>query len=235
MSHMNPRSIRLTLLVVLLLLLSPFAQAAEPFFVNPAQVNLAAMLAPPPAVGSPVQQAEIKRLLALQSSRTPEEAAFALADAERSVLRFADVLGPNFTEEKCPKTIALFTAARKNTDAIVNPAKALFHRPRPYVASGEIHPCLPKPNNDSYPSGHSTFASQTAVLLTNMVPEKQAEIFARAELYRDNRMIGGVHYPSDIEAGRISGTVAAALLLQDAAFKTELEEAKKETRGALGM
>ena len=223
------------LLVLLLLLLSPLARAAEAPFVNPAQIHLATLLAPPPAVGSPEQQAELRQLLALQDSRTPEQAAFALADAERSVLRFADVLGPGFTAEKCPKTLALFKKATHNADAVVNPAKASWNRPRPYVASAEIHPCVPRPDNAAYPSGHSTFASLAAVLLTAMLPEKQAEIFARAELFRNNRLIGGAHYPSDVEAGRIAGTVVAAFLLQDAAFQAELAEAKKEMRGALGM
>ena len=62
MPLMNPRSMRLVL-AVLLLFLSPYAQAAEHFFVNPAQITLAAMLAPPPAQGSPVQQAELKQIL----------------------------------------------------------------------------------------------------------------------------------------------------------------------------
>jgi len=235
MHSLKRLTMRRAFFVILLLLLPQYVLAAEAFFVNPDQINMTALLAPPPVVGSPVQQAEIQQLLALQNSRTPEQAAFAQADAERSVFRFADVFGPAFTAEKCPKTLVLFTKARKNADAIIDPAKAFWNRPRPYVSSADIHPCVPKPDNASYPSGHSTFASMTAVLLTAMVPEKQTEIFARAGLYRDNRLIGGAHYPSDVAKGAIAGTVIGAFLLHDAAFRSEFEAAKAETRRALGL
>jgi hypothetical protein len=37
-----------------------------------------------------------------------------------------------------------------------------------------------------------------------MVPEKASAIFDRAALYANNRAVAGVHYPTDVEAGRIS-------------------------------
>jgi acid phosphatase (class A) len=49
-----------------------------------------------------------------------------------------------------------------------------------------------------------------------------------------NRVISGVHYRSDIEAGRICGTVVAAELLKDHKFMKKFEAAKAELRAALG-
>ena len=46
----------------------------------------------------------------------------------------------------------------------------------------------------------------TAILLAAMVPEKRAEIFARGWEYGENRLVAGVHFPSDIESGRIAAT-----------------------------
>ena len=71
--------------------------------------------------------------------------------------------------------------------------------------------------------------------LANMLPEKRAEIMARAWEFGHNRVVGGIHYPSDIEMGRISGTVIAQTISTHADFKAEFEAAKAELRAALGM
>jgi len=72
------------------------------------------------------------------------------------------------------------------------------------------------------------------ILLANMVPEKKTEIFKRSWAYAQNRVIGGVHYRSNIEAGRISGTVIAAMLMKDKNFAQDFAAAKAELRTALG-
>jgi len=222
-------------LIFLLLLLPQYGLAEETAFLTREQIDFPRLLAPPPAVGSPRQKQEMETLLTLQKSRTPAMEASAQADAERSVFRFADVVGDNFTAEKLPRTAAFFTAVKKRADSLLGPAKAHWNRPRPYAANPEIHPCVPKPGNASYPSGHSTFGTVTSIILANMLPEKQTQIYDRAELYRLNREIGGVHYPSDVEAGRLAGTVIAAFLLQDPAFQDEFAKSKAEVRGVLGL
>ena len=52
----------------------------------------------------------------------------------------------------------------------------------------------------------------TAILLANMVPEKRGELFARGWDYGWSRVVGGVHFPTDIESGRIEATAMAALM-----------------------
>ncbi len=229
-----PRFSRCFLLVAFLLL--PWqGWANEPLYITQERVNLTALLAPPPAVGSLQQQQEIALLLKLQVERTAAQVAFARADMERSVFRFKDVLGENFSAEKLPLLAAFFTTVRRNTDQILIPVKMHWNRPRPYASSLDIQPCVDKPGNASYPSGHSTFGTLTAILLANMVPEKQAQLHERAELYRLNREIGGVHYPSDVRAGHIAGTVIAAFLLQEPAFQAEFAKARAELREVLGL
>jgi len=61
-----------------------------------------------------------------------------------------------------------------------------------------------------------------------MVPEKRAEIMARAAQYAHNRVVGGIHYPSDVEMGKISGSVIAAVLLNRDDFKAGYDVAKAE-------
>jgi acid phosphatase (class A) len=222
-------------LLLLLLLLPQQGFAGESLYIAPERVNLSALLAPPPTIGSPQQQQEVKLLLKFQNERTPAQIAFARADMDRSVFRFQDVLGADFTAEKLPVLTAFFLRVRHNTDQILDPAKRYWNRPRPYVSDLALHPCVDKPDNASYPSGHSTFGTVTSILLANMVPEKQKQLYERAELYRLNREIGGAHYPSDVLAGHISGTVIAAFYLQDPAFQADFANAKAELRGVLGL
>jgi hypothetical protein len=87
----------------------------------------------------------------------------------------------------------------------------------------------------SYPSGHSTYGTLCAIFLSEMLPEKQAEIFKRADEYRQSRLIVGAHFPSDVEAGRIVATTAAAVMSQNFAFQRDLATARIELRTALGL
>ena len=117
----------------------------------------------------------------------------------------------------------------------MDPAKDFWKRPRPYATNPDLKPCVHKPHGPSYPSGHSTFGTVTGIILANMLPEKAGAIYARAGLYRFHRELGGVHYPSDVEAGHIAGTAIAAFLLKDPIFLAEFAKAKAELRHVLGL
>jgi acid phosphatase (class A) len=223
------------LLLGLLLLLPQSGLAGQERYAGLDQLDLSQLLAPPPAADSARQKKEIAELLALQAKRTPAQAAFAKADEERSLIRFGIMFGPGFTADKLPNAVAFFEKVNKQGDELTQAVKKLWGRPRPFVTNPAITPCVTKPSSASYPSGHTVFATVTGVLLANMVPEKRAEIFERAHQFGLNRMIGGVHYPSDVAAGRVAGTVIAAFLMQDAEFKAEFDRAKAEIRGVLGL
>ena len=87
----------------------------------------------------------------------------------------------------------------------------------------------------SYPSGHATVGTLMGIELANMLPEKRAQIMARAWEFGHNREVGGIHYPSDIEMGRIAGTVIAQTISTHPDFKVEFEAARAELRAALGL
>lgn len=86
----------------------------------------------------------------------------------------------------------------------------------------------------SYPSGHATVGAMMAILLAQMVPEQRSALFARGWEYGEARVISGVHFPTDVEAGRILGTMLIGFLQQDARFGTDLQAARRELRTVLG-
>lgn len=90
-------------------------------------------------------------------------------------------------------------------------------------------------DNTSYPSGHAALGAVCAILLADVVPEKRSELFARARQYGESRLIVGAHFPSDVEAGRVAGTLGAALLMQNPTFQRQFAERRLELRAALKL
>lgn len=221
---------------LLLLIVGSAAQAedAQPFITNK-DVDLAMILPPPPANDSAQTKAELGEVLTLQVTRTPEMVASAVADAEENVWRFADVMGPKFNKETLPKFSAFFDRVVATEGAVVDPAKDVWKRPRPHQLSDLVKPAVKLSNSGSWPSGHATVGTMMGIILSDMVPEKRAEIMARASKYAHNRVVGGIHFASDVEMGRISGSVIAAVLLNRDDFKAEYEVARAELRSDLGM
>ena len=60
----------------------------------------------------------------------------------------------------------------------------------------------------AFPSGHTTTAYQAGITLATLLPELAPEILARTSEAGNNRIVLGVHYPLDIEGGRIDGEAA---------------------------
>ncbi|MER9844507.1 phosphatase PAP2 family protein [Mesorhizobium australicum] len=210
------------------------AEDAKPFITNK-DVDLTMILPPPPANDSAETKAELGEVLTMQVTRTPEMEARAIADAEENVWRFADVMGPNFNKDKLPKFSAFFDRVVETEGAVVDPAKDVWKRPRPHQLSDLVKPVVKLSSSGSWPSGHATVGTMMGIILSDMVPGRRAEIMARAAEFGHNRIVGGIHYPSDVEMGKISGSVIAAVLLNRDDFKAEYDVARAELRSDLGM
>jgi acid phosphatase (class A) len=211
------------------------AEDAKPFSDNK-EINLLLLLPPPPANDSAQMKAELGEILTIQVTRTKAMEDRAVADVTENVWRFADVVdSPKFTAAALPKVAAFFDRVVETESAVVDPAKDVWKRPRPHLYSDLVKPVVPLSKSGSYPSGHSTVGTLMGIELANMLPEKRAQVMARAWECGHNRVVGGIHYPSDIEMGRISGMVIAQTISTHPDFKAEFEAAKAELRAALGM
>jgi acid phosphatase (class A) len=198
-------------------------------------IDLTRLLAPPPAEDSQQEKDELQQVLDLQAKRTDADVAACVADQEYSVFRFTDVVGPAFDAAVLPKTAAYFSAAVDAAKATVDAAKGHWDRRRPFLVDSRVQPCDKPSKSASYPSGHATAGTVMAILLANLIPEKQAAIYARGWLFAQHRVMGGVHFPSDIAAGRIAGTLVAQAILTDPGMQAMAKEAKAELRQALKL
>jgi acid phosphatase (class A) len=205
------------------------------FYIEPSQVDLDHLLAPPPALGSAEETADLGAVVQAEKDRTAQDAVDAEADHQRSVFRFADVLGPGFTPDKLPYATKFFKRVYSDEEKVVTETKAYFARPRPFIVDSNLMPMVYPKATPSYPSGHTTFAYVMAILLATMVPEKSVAIFNRAALYGYNRVVVGAHFPTDVEAGRIAGTVIDSVFFHEPRFMTDFRKARLEVRTALGL
>lgn len=224
----------LALLLLLVLALGPSVAPAQPFITS-ADLDLTKILAPPPMPGSPEAKAELGRVLALQVARTPEQEAQAIADGLQDVTRFQDALGRTLPAETLANVAPFFHRLEETEAAVTDPSKAVWARMRPYRSSDLVRPVGRLSQSGSYPSGHATFGTLMGIMLAEMVPERRPEIMRRARRYAWNRFVAGIHFPSDIKAGRLAGTAIAAVLFGRDDFRQAFGAARAEIRAALDL
>jgi len=244
---------------------SSAAAAAAGTYLQPAQLNMTDLLAAPPLDGSEAARRDLAAVLEVQrTARAHRQRQHAIDDAATSCGRFEDALGAPLSSAQAAPVLAFLNHAAREGSALSGAPKQYWHRRRPYAVDpsverlADVAPDAPLttamrsacgpygqlPSRElaeqalarvSYPSGHATFGTVCAILLANMVPEKRRELFARAQDYGRSRLIVGAHFPSDIEAGRIVGTVAVALMRESAQFQHDFAAARAQLRSALGL
>lgn len=90
--------------------------------------------------------------------------------------------------------------------AIVNGGlKNLFPRERPPLIDDPAHE-VRRPKTKSFPSGHASSATLTAVLLSNAVPALKPVWWLMAAVVSASRVHNRMHHGSDVAAGAVVGT-----------------------------
>jgi acid phosphatase (class A) len=184
-----------------------------------------------PAPGSPEAAADLAAVLGAQRARTPEDVARAASEEELSLEDFAAVLGTTFDVARHPLTEALLARAVAASRPCVGAAKAAHARPRPYVADARVSPSVSREPTASFPSGHATRGALMGAVLAELAPERREALLRRGAQIGDDRVIAGVHYPSDVAAGQRLGAAVARALLADPAFRAALDEARTREWG----
>lgn len=229
---------RLPRFVVLLLFFALPALRAAPEagrYLRAADIEVTALIPPAPANDSLTTAADLATVLEVQKRRTPAEAAIAAYFVKDSVFQYAAVIGPWFTAANLPFAAEFFDQVYADRFAISSKGKQAWQRPRPPLLDVRIHPCIDLPASGAYPSGHATMAFVWADLLAEIFPDKRAALRERAELVAWSRVIGGVHYTSDIAAGRMLGDRLAAEFLKVPAVREALDRIRTEAARASGM
>lgn len=200
----------------------PDQVAPKVYYVNPAPFR-ALRFAPPPEPGSMEQQADIAGVLAWQNKRTEADCAKSSRTAEETYDSFWGARSP-FPAPVPPGVHEFFVRLAADLEASLETMKERYQRPRPYMAYSEAQPCIKRSKSFSYPSGHTTFARVFANVLADLLPARRDEFFSKADEIAQDRVIGGVHYPGDVAAGKVFGDLYHAELLKSAAYQKDLEK-----------
>lgn len=190
----------------------------------------------PPARDSAETRAELDELLALQQSRSAAEVSAAQADRKTEVRRFYSSLGLPGNPRELPHVERLAQRVEDDVRIYVRALKGHYRRLRPYEIEPRLSPCIEDVKGDrSYPSGHAAYAWAMAGMLSDLVPERRAALAARAGEFARQRMVCGVHFPSDLAAGRQAAERVMHSIRATKEYATEAAEASAELRAALGL
>jgi membrane-associated phospholipid phosphatase len=117
-------------------------------------------------------------------------------------------------ERAATRIFAITNAAMM--DALIGCWDAKYHHwtLRPSQADAQVTLVLPLPNHPSYPSGHSCVSSSAATVLSQLFPEKAAEVEGWVTEGGMSRIYAGIHYRFDITAGQDIGRSVGMLALE---------------------
>ena len=86
----------------------------------------------------------------------------------------------------------------------------IWERPRPYIAHPDVaHLFVPASVDPSFPSDHATAAFAIAVAISLRSRRVGMVALAMAAILAVARVAAGIHYPGDVVAGALLGTLCA--------------------------
>ncbi|MFP5458076.1 MAG: phosphatase PAP2 family protein [Bacteriovoracia bacterium] len=139
---------------------------------------------------------------------------------------FGPPYGP-LTKEEALRLVDFQERLFKQVNFFNRDLKRRFNRARPYQQNGQVLPCIDHSHPSlSYPSGHSAVAALSALALGALYPELAEVLQKRAQEIALGRVVGGVHFLSDIESGQRLGRMIFEVLIKNAEFLKDLEDLK---------
>ena len=119
----------------------------------------------------------------------------------------------NMSEVRAARVFALLNMAMHDAGVGCWEAKFHYFNPRPSQMDPSIKTQIGLPNFPSYPSGHSTFSAAAAAIMSYLFPTGTDSFGAMRDEAGISRLYGGIHYRSDIDAGKAHGGRIAAFTL----------------------
>lgn len=210
-------------------------EAPTPFYTTEEAPRLEMILPDPPAINSVRFQDDWAMYQWGKSIRNTDRGELAVEDAgihaAYFMKRFSPAVGTELTPEAYPRLFDLLNRAHLTEQQAGASAKRHFARVRPYQQFNEPT-AVPQAENPSdytsYPSGHTHASWLVGLILTVIAPDHTEEIMKTAYEMGQSRVIVGFHYQSDIEAGRVAGSITFARLCSDAEFQEMLKAATLE-------
>ncbi|RIK35590.1 MAG: PA-phosphatase [Chloroflexi bacterium] len=172
-------------------------------------------LRPPPPPGAAATGAELAELQArVASAAADDRAQITYWDAGSPSYRWIEEIvnkysagppNPRVTRSFTLLNVAIYDAIIATWDA-----KYAYNRPRP----NGVQTLIAMPNSPSYPSEHAAAAGAAATILGYLFPDEADLFAAKAEAAAQSRVLAGVNYPSDVEAGLSLGRAVGEKVIE---------------------
>lgn len=194
---------------------------ARPFFMSSDQL----VSPPPPAFDSDRFQEDLAEVRSISDTRTDEQIEAAefwnSTSAPWGPVYFnrlaADLIHEHASDERQAARVLAYGNA-----AVFDALTACFHTKfeywviRPSQADPEITTPIGLPNHPSYPSAHACITDAFLTVLGAAFPSQLAEFEAISAESGMSRVLAGIHYRFDVEAGTEIGRAAGQLALAGA-------------------
>lgn len=106
-----------------------------------------------------------------------------------------------FSEVRAARAFALLNMTMHDAAVACWDTKYYYFNPRPTQMDASIKTGTGIPNFPSYVSGHSTFSSSAAAVLSYLFPNDQNYFLSQASEASLSRLYGAIHYRIDVDAG----------------------------------
>lgn len=170
-----------------------------------------------------------QRLDSARAQKAIDEVVFETTDMVRL---FSPAFGMEISKEKTPAIFKVLHRAMMTIRLSASKPKATYGRMRPYVRFNE--PTLFAGDEEelretgSYPSGHTVRGWGMALLLCEINPDAQNELFKLGYEWGQSRVIAGYHWQSDVDASRMLAAASYARLHACEEFLKDMANARKE-------
>lgn len=154
--------------------------------------------------------------------------------AEAAVWPVQSLIGNPWDPRRLQAAIDVVDAIFVDLFPVIVYFKQLFKRGRPHhcckLDPPEMfaRPDRRYPGHASYPSGHAAQAYAVALLYQHMFEGAKTGLLDAAARVAENRVVAGVHFPSDSEAGRLLAEQFMKLMLDNPEFGKLVKLAKSE-------
>ncbi len=226
MKHRNLGILFLSVIFSFSAFASTLAITKTPTFIDPQNITLETL--PPPAADAETKTRDLAILMWEQNSRTYYDIERAWGSVTLEPSYFNQALGVRFEEARYPKLYSLMKTVMADARIFIDAFKVQYKRPRPYQDNKDIKPAIPIEESYSYPSGHGTRGMTLALVYAEIFPDRHDQLLATGLSLGQDRIVGGVHYPSDIEGSvKLAQSLAKNIVASDA-FKAQIKDAEAE-------
>lgn len=194
----------------------------------------------PPAAGSEAERRDREATLAYRTPPGSPRWTLAQMQAEISPAlglgHFDCPLGTRLSEAPPPALVRMFSRALEDVSASARVAKGRVFRARPFVDDPSAEACIRVDEsyrtNSSAPSSHATAGIVFGLIMADAAPDQAAALNRRGQAIGESRLVCGLHYAADVEAGQQLGYALFEAMAATPDYQADIVQARIELAAA---